>query len=868
MIWRLSLLGGFRLERSGDVVTRLRTQKTVALLAWLALSPQREHGREELIERFWPDTELELGRASLRVALNALRKVLESPPTPPGSVLVATRTHISLQPGSLTTDVAAFEAALRRKDSTEAQRLYTGPLLPGFYEDWILAEQERLHALREGVTEPPLAPPPTLPTAPSPVGSLPLTLTRFFGREQDAAQLLARLQDPTSRVVTLTGPGGTGKTRLAIETARQLSLPGGVWFVPLAEIRDAERLPESLRDALGLPRRATPAPLEAVAEALGGHPALLVLDNLEQLQEGAALVLAPLLAQLPHVHLLITSRIRLGIPGEQVVAVKPLPLPEPSPTLEQVAQNAAVALFVDRARAALPEFGLTARNADRIAALCRRLEGVPLALELAASWAGQLTPAQMQERFDAALEVESRRPDREARHASVRAALRWTWNLLPPDLQQVFATLSVFRGGFTPEAAAAVSGAPAALFALNHLREHSLLTVDLSGDTARFTLLESVREFAAECLADSETALHRHAAWAITLAERKPAVTVAETLVERENFTAAQSYLEVHAPADALRLAGALARPFLHAGLLTEGVRVLERVLATEPPPDAALDLALNGLASLYFYLSDYKAARHNFERRLAVAQALGNVTGIAESQRNLGTIAVAEGNFHEACAAFAQALTSAETQGNQEVIAMMHTNLGVTRYALGELNTAAEHFRAGIQVGEALGFLRGLVNCWHGLGACLIGKAPRAELQHCHQRGLDAARELGDPLLIADSVLHLASSHLEAHAPQQAAAYIAEAAERVQGLGTFDMERRVCEYAAQLAHVLQRPREAALLLRAADQLTADHGLSRLGNAQAERDALAAALGPAMLSPEPVPTGDALYALILSVTEL
>ena len=149
----------FKLERPGETITRLRTQKTVALLAWLALHPHREHGREELIERFWPESDLEQGRASLRVALNALKKALEPPPTPSDSVLIATRTHLKIRPEALTTDVAAFEAALKRKDFTEAQRLYTGPFLPGYYDEWILNEQERLEAL--------------LPPSPRPTGELP-----------------------------------------------------------------------------------------------------------------------------------------------------------------------------------------------------------------------------------------------------------------------------------------------------------------------------------------------------------------------------------------------------------------------------------------------------------------------------------------------------------------------------------------------------------------------------------------------------------------------------------------------------------------------------------------------------------------------
>ncbi|MES2459243.1 MAG: BTAD domain-containing putative transcriptional regulator, partial [Armatimonadota bacterium] len=672
-VWRVCLLGGLRAERDAEVVARFRSQKIGALLAYLALFPRRPHTREELADLLWPDSEPETARTNLRTALSSLRRQLEPPGIPAGTVLVSSGSgDISLNPSLIETDVAQFEEVIKRATRPalprdeylrlleEAVSLYGGPLLPGVYETWATTERDRLASAyldalrrlvahheqagnpeialgfaRRSVTADPLAedahadvirllqavgdragarrqfdelsrlleeqfggepapetrallaakPAPRLTTAPSPVPdakprtttvdepighsglktltgtrqplsppaaplNLPLTLTRFFGREQELAELRARLSPQGTsgsggtRLVTLTGPGGSGKTRLAVETARGLGadFPGGIWFVPLADLREAEHIGGALADALGLPRAQTTSPLQQAIEALAqktsaDRPVLLVLDNFEQLVgEGGADVAHELLAGVPSLSCLVTSRQRLLIDGEQEFALAPLPAPfETGKTIwtgdtsapEGLLAFPCVQLFVDRARAARPDFQLSSRNADSIANLCSKLEGVPLAIELAAAWSQTLTPSQMRERLDQRFDLlVTRRRDALGRHRSLRAAVEWGWDLLAPEARDFFAQLSVFRGGWTLEAAEAVTGRPDALMLLTLLRDHSfVLTEEEQEDIGqmRFRMLETLREFADEqvaSVADQSTLDVRHYEYFLQLAEQ------------------------------------------------------------------------------------------------------------------------------------------------------------------------------------------------------------------------------------------------------------------------------------------------------------------------------------------------------------
>jgi hypothetical protein len=347
-LWNITLFGELTVHRpgaSGETVHRFRSQKAASLLAFLAYHRGRAYSREFLCDLLWPEEEPEVARNRLRVTLASLRRQLEPPGIPFGAALETFGNGtLRLRAEAVTTDVAEFEAAARRGDRARAAELYRAPLLPMLYDDWISAEQERLAALSERLGTPtaprpaePASPSDTAPPSsglpalrpegnapPSPVVELPLYLTRFIGREEALTVLRELLSDPEVRLVTLTGPGGNGKTRLAVEAVKRD--PTLRAFVPVADLWDASRLGEVLRQSLRLPSAPGESALGRVAGYLRAQstPVRLVLDNLEQIAQGVAPVLTDLLARTPNLSLLVTSRRLLGIPGEQEVAVPPL----------------------------------------------------------------------------------------------------------------------------------------------------------------------------------------------------------------------------------------------------------------------------------------------------------------------------------------------------------------------------------------------------------------------------------------------------------------------------------------------------------------------------------------------------------------
>jgi len=476
-------------------------------LALLALSPGQYRSREEVIDLIWPEVDFDEARNRFRQTIFVLRKQLEPEGVTPGSVLFTDRTQIGLTAGQ-TSDVAQFQQSLRQAAlTTEPQEraqhlrvalaLYKGEFAPGFYLDVLLTERERLKALAQSARERLAALEPTLiPVPPSVMvregGERVRTENRFFGRIHEREHLLLLLQD--FRLVTLLGPGGTGKTRLVQELSTERQ---DASFIGLSSLRNGADIPDAIVSALALPD-STETALQRLQAAFADKPALLILDNVEQLvSSGGAEAIARVLEAVPTVRLLVTSRLRLDLPQETVCQLAPLP------------EGDAVALFVDRARLATSHFALTEENEATVSELCRRLDGLPLAIELAAARATVLTPQQILERLSRRFDLlADKRRDREERHTSLRAALDWGWSLLTPDVQRFFTQLCVFRGSFSLDAAETVTGEPLAIDYLQSLADGSFLI----REGERFRLLETLREYGAEKLSqeDKKAGIHIH----------------------------------------------------------------------------------------------------------------------------------------------------------------------------------------------------------------------------------------------------------------------------------------------------------------------------------------------------------------------
>jgi predicted ATPase/DNA-binding winged helix-turn-helix (wHTH) protein len=723
-LWIITLFGELTLRRpgttgsSGDAVHRFRSQKAASLLAFLAYHRGRAYSREFLCELLWPEEDPEVARNRLRVTLASLRRQLEPPGVPFGAVLETFGNGtLRLRAEAITTDVADFEVAARQGNTARAAELYHSPLLPMLYEDWISAEQERLTALaarhgitgeRQGATTAPggtatgaptvSSPDKTVSTAPA--FEIPLYLTRFIGREEIQARLNELLSDASVRLVTLTGPGGNGKTRLAVEAARRDSALRG--FIPLADLWEAARLGEVLRQSLSLPPDSAVSALAQVADHLRAEPGpvRLVLDNLEQIAQGAAPILTDLLARTPNLSLLVTSRRVLDIPGERELAVPPLevvsgqwsvvseeksptpntqhPTPFPTPTTDHrpLTTAPAVALFADRAQAVRPDFQITERNATAVAELCRLLDGVPLAIELVAARAGTLTVEQMLARLKEREDDFAAAPrlGKEDRHRSLNAVIEWSYALLPPDLRRFFVALAVFRGGWELEAAEAVTGESHALDLLSRLRGHSLITPE----GARFRLLETLRAWAAERLDDPERSAlaDRHASYFLkigeALIEQGAGPGEAEWLdrLQRDeaNLRAAFEYiLNTGSKELALRFALVLHALGRARGSLTETLQVMDRALAL--PGDTTPDLRARVLLTAGALTQTVRGpaeARPYLEAALPLARESKNASLTARTLRSLADNALFEENYAAAQPLYEEALSTQQALGEE----------------------------------------------------------------------------------------------------------------------------------------------------------------------------------------------------------
>ena len=678
-IWRIALFDGPRLCTSeGTEVRRFRSQRVAALLAYLCLNLGRDCPREALLEALWPEEDPQVTSNRLRVSLTSLRHQLEPPGVAPGSVIDTSRAgYVHLHAESVWCDVAAFTAALKRGDREAAALLASvGPLLPGFYDDWILTERERLEGLCEDLPAPSL----TLEPAAEPVKSLeqrlPVYLTRFFGRETEREALSLALFE--ERLVSLVGLGGMGKSRLSVETAARLELPCA--FVPLADLADEARLGEFTLHVLGVATPAEGDPSSALASVLARRGAfLLILDNAEHLESAVASLAVQLLEQAPELKLLVTSRQPLGVLGERVVTLEPLELPSASATPERLLEFPAVALFADRARQVRPDFILTPRHTEALIAICQKLEGMPLALELAAARARTQTPTQLAAALEASvLALASSQRGLAERHRSLRAVVQSSVDALEPALRRFFYSLSVFQGGWTSEAAEAVTQCPQTELFLDELAHRSLITLredELTG-MMRFGFLETLRQFAVEGCTEKDALIPRHSAYflGLTAQATEDDVRLFDPLEpELENLALALDYgWEHEQESNAFwdGLSGFLIFAFVR-GHHRRAVGHTERVAASwqhNADPERRF-AALNRTLMFYCDLGRNDEVSMLAGEMLDQAKLLGLVRWEVEARMNQGYIANQMGRYEEARQIQIGALALARTLNNSMIL-------------------------------------------------------------------------------------------------------------------------------------------------------------------------------------------------------
>ena len=647
---------------------------------------------------------------------------------------------------------------------------------------------------------------------------LPMTFTRFFGREKEIAALQELLQTPEVRIVTLSGPGGTGKTRLSLQVAERLVEPfaGAVFFAPLADLSDPLLIPGAIVDALWLKRSPTLEPLEQAVEALNRQPSLLILDNFEQLVEkGGAEIVQTLLSRVPALTLLVTTRHLLGLAAEREFALEPLNTPNGDESPERLSVFESVQLFIDRAQTVKPDFQVTNANAAAVAELVSRLEGIPLAIELAAARAQVLTPAQMLSHLDQRFGfLVSRKRDVSERHRTLHAAVDWSYRLLVPELQRFFCRLSVFRGGWTAEGAETVCEEPLALDFLAQLRECSLVLSEEAEIGMRFRMLETLRDFGTgQLIAEERAVLQlRHAECFLALAEEAEAqlagprqgVWLSRLETEHDNLRAALTWLKSAGlgAETGLRLSGALAPFWVVRGHLSEGRARYIVALGTEGARErtSGRAKALRGAGELALNQGDYPAARTFYDEGLAIYRELGDKLGIATSIKGLGSVALRQGDYASAGSRYEESLAIYRELGNKLGICSSLFSLGAVAGTQGDSASARSLFEESLAIFRELGDTRGISYSLGNLGNVAHDQGDYAFAHSLHEESLAIRREIWDKLGIAQSLEGLANLARSQQQTKRSAQLYGAADSLRQALGASIPSNDLPEHIARLA--------------------------------------------------------------------
>lgn len=595
--------------------------------------------------------------------------------------------------------------------------------------------------------------------------NLPPAEGKLLGRDRELERVREFVR--RGRLVTLTGAGGTGKSSLALAVAESLrgDFEDGVFVTWLAPIRDRALLPGAIAAPLGVQESGGRTAAELLPEYLRSRQLLVVLDNFEQLV-GAAGYLAQLLDAAPGLHLLVTSQVTLRLRAEQMFEVPPLPVPAAGSSPGEIRSNPAVALFESRVRAVRPDFQLTDDNVNTVLEIVERLDGLPLAIELAAARLRVLTPAAVLSRLDRRLAIlVGGGADRPARHQTLRATLDWSHDLLEPAARRLLAGLSVFRGGFdlaTAEAVFASGPAPAATVdvtdELENLVEHSLIRIDEGGGEPRFAMLESIREYAAERLAesgDADVVRARHAAAFVDVAERHVPLILGAAGArhldrldrDHDNLRAALQWaLDGGAAEAALRMTAALWRFWQLRGHLDEGRQWTEAAL-TMPGRrlEARRSAALIAKGGLLYWQADMTQSTASYVDALTMARLADDDARLVEALANLGMMVAAAGRTTDAANLSAEGMRRAQTSGDQRAVALLVFGDAYRTALEGRLDESYAMFERGLAMFQEVGDVYWEATSLHGLGQCRRLAGAAAEAEPLYREALIRLDGLGD---------------------------------------------------------------------------------------------------------------------------
>ena len=711
------------------------------------------------------------------------------------------------------------------------------------------------HSLREDISAGRFPITPTRPADPSREDTLdatkhnlPASRSSFVGRGKEIIEIKRTLA--MTRLLTLTGVGGSGKTRLALEVARDLvgAYPDGVWLVELAPLSEDQLVARTVAEALGMPERPQEQLSDTLSDVLRDRKMLLILDNCEHLVETTARLVDVLLDSCLRLRVLATSREALGVEGEIRWPVRPLSVPERgrAPASEQLEGYESIRLFVERARGHDPSFSLNPQKGRAVVDICRTLEGIPLAVELAAARVGTLTLERISERLENSLELLTRGGRTAApRQRTLRGTLDWSYDLLSEPEMVLFRRLSVFAGGWTLQAAEAVGAGRGieegeVLDLLSALVEKSLVIADpTAGGEARYQPLEPIRQYALKKLEDSgevATVKQRHASFFLALAERaEPELRGPQTTAwldrletEHDNLRAALYWsLEGGDPALGLRLTAAMWMYWRTRGYLSEASRWLEETLAEDAAVDpAARAGALRGLGYVLREQNDFRRSAACFEEALALYEALGNEQRVADCLASLGWVAQFQGDAARVTTLFERSLATARGSGNQAVVPSVLSGMAFIAREGGDFGRAQKLWGEALAVARERGDLFEAATILKNMGYTELARDDHERSTALIEEALVLGRRIGNKHMETDCLMILGIAAALRGDPQHAKAQLQEGLVFYVELGLKADTAESLEGLAETAGALGEYARAARLWGAAERLRENFAVS------------------------------------------